>query len=134
MSRSRVSNAPQLPVCIYCRATGAPFSRDHVIPEAFGKFENNFVLTCVCSECNQFFGDELELVLGRNSREAILRLHHGVKAPAGAAQLKYENAELRLGVHLGRNRPRLLLRCPGQTFVYAMVGPDGKISRNPKRE
>lgn len=25
--------------CIYCQRTGVPFSRDHVIPEAFGKFE-----------------------------------------------------------------------------------------------
>jgi hypothetical protein len=71
-----------------------PFNRDHVIPEAFGKFENNFVLTCVCKSCNKFFGDEPELVLSRNSREAILRLHHGVKALAGTAQLKYDNAEL----------------------------------------
>ena len=94
MSSPPLSNAPGSPVCIYCRATGVPFSREHVIPEAFGKFENNFVLTFVCGACNQFFGDELELVLGRNSREAILRLHHGVKAPAGAAQLKYDNAEL----------------------------------------
>jgi len=81
-------------VCIYCRATGVPFNRDHVIPEAFGKFENNLVLACVCKSCNQFFGDELELVLGRSSREAILRLHHGVKAPSGAMQLKYDNVEL----------------------------------------
>ena len=88
------SKSPIAPVCIYCSASGVRFNRDHVIPEAFGKFENNFVLTCVCESCNKFFGDELELVLGRNSREAILRLHHGVKSPAGAAQLKYENAEL----------------------------------------
>jgi HNH endonuclease len=94
MSRPVGSNAPGIPMCIYCRATGVTFNRDHVIPEAFGKFENNFVLTCVCESCNKFFGDELEIVLGRNSREAILRLHHGVKAPGGAAQLKYDNAEL----------------------------------------
>ncbi len=97
MRAAPLSNAPERPVCIYCRATGVPFSRDHVIPEAFGKFEGNFVLTSVCGACNQFFGDELELVLGRNSREAILRLHHGVKAPAGAQQLKYDNAELTVG-------------------------------------
>lgn len=60
-------------------------------------FQNNFVLTCVCEKCNKFFGDELELVLGRNSREAILRLHHGVKAPAGASQLRYDNARLTVG-------------------------------------
>src|SRR5205814_9517651 len=79
--------------CIYCQGSGVKFNREHVIPEAFGKFKDNFVLTCVCVNCNQFFGDELELVLGRNSREAILRLHHGVKAPAGAAKLKYDRVE-----------------------------------------
>ena len=84
-------------VCIYCRAAGVPFNRDHVIPEAFGKFRSNFVVTCVCTKCNQFFGDKLELVLGRNSREAILRLHHGVKAPTGAGHLKYDNAKLTVG-------------------------------------
>lgn len=97
MSSPPLSNTPIGSVCIYCRGTGVAFSRDHVIPEAFGKFENNFVLTCVCGACNQFFGDQLELVLGRNSREAILRLHHGVKSPSGAAQLKYDNAELTVG-------------------------------------
>ena len=51
----------------------------------------------MCAKCNQFFGDELELVLGRNSREAIIRLHHGVKAPAGADHLKYDNAKLTVG-------------------------------------
>jgi hypothetical protein len=80
--------------CIYCRGSGVKFNREHVIPEAFGKFKDNFVLTCVCVNCNQFLGDELELVLGRNSREAILRLHHGVKAPAGATKLKYDRVEL----------------------------------------
>jgi hypothetical protein len=83
--------------CIYCGATGVPFNRDHVIPEAFGTFHNNLVVTCVCAKCNQFFGDELELVLGRNSREAILRLHHGLKAPTGAHHLKYDNVKLTVG-------------------------------------
>jgi hypothetical protein len=80
--------------CIYCRNSGVEFNRDHVVPEAFGKFKDNFVLTCVCAGCNQFFGDALELVLGRNSREAILRLHHGINPPAGAAKLKYDRVEL----------------------------------------
>src|SRR5258708_5084672 len=92
-----MSGAVSSPVCVYCRATGVPFNRDHVIPEAFGRFNNNLVVTCVCAKCNQFFGDELELVLGRNSREAILRLHHGVKAPTGAHHLKYDNAKLTVG-------------------------------------
>lgn len=94
MSSHLTSSSLIGPVCVYCNSSGVRFNRDHVIPEAFGKFDNNFVLKCVCESCNNFFGSELELVLGRNSREAILRLHHGVKAPAGTAQLKYENAEL----------------------------------------
>lgn len=84
------TNTNLVQTCIYCRESGVEFNRDHVIPEAFGKFKDNFVLTCVCAECNQFFGDELEIVLGRNSREAILRLYHGVKAPAGATRLRYD--------------------------------------------
>ena len=83
--------------CIYCGATGVPFTRDHVIPEAFGTFKNNFVITCVCGRCNQYFGDELEIVLGRNSREAILRIHHGVKAPTATSRLKYDRATLTVG-------------------------------------
>lgn len=84
--------------CIYCRRSGVKFNRDHVIPEAVGKFKDNFVLTCVCIECNQFFGDDLELTLGRNSREAILRLHHGVKAPRATAKLQYDHVRLTVNV------------------------------------
>jgi HNH endonuclease len=80
--------------CIYRRESRVEFNRDHVIPEAFGRFMNNFVVTCVCTDCNQFFGDELELAPGRNSRESIMRLHHGLNAPAGAAKLRYDRVKL----------------------------------------
>ena len=50
------------------------------MPEAFGKFQNNLVLNeGVCCECNQFFGDYLELWFGRGSVESILRLNYGIK-------------------------------------------------------
>lgn len=70
--------------CIYCKED-KPLSsykkREHVIPQAFGKFiPDNLVLkNCVCDECNQFFGDRIELFLGRDSFESIERLRHGMK-------------------------------------------------------
>jgi hypothetical protein len=54
------------------------FNRDHVIPQAFGLFEGNFVLTCVCAECNKFFGDTVELKLARDSLEAHDRVLVGL--------------------------------------------------------
>ncbi len=55
------------------------------MPQAFGHFNNSFVLNCVCSSCNSYFSSALELVLGRDSMEALLRLKYGVK-PATEAR------------------------------------------------
>jgi hypothetical protein len=76
-----------MPTCIYCRAVDPPcgFHREHVIPEALGKFEKGDVITLtreVCADCNQYFGDALELFLNRDSIEAMHRFKHGLKAPA----------------------------------------------------
>ena len=70
-----------MPRCIYCTVEkdADGFNRDHVIPEAFGLFEGNFVLTCVCVTCNQFFGDTLELKLARDSLEGHDRVRVGLK-------------------------------------------------------
>ncbi len=84
--------------CIYCRATGVPFTRDHVIPEAFGTFESNLVLGCVCGSCNAYFGEELELVLGRDSGEALLRLRYGIKPVAEARDLHHGRFTLKVHV------------------------------------
>lgn len=74
--------------CIYCRArtTAKRFSRrDHVIPKAFGRFEGNLTVFCVCEDCNQWFGNNLELLLSRSSGEAVMRLLFGTK-PADEAR------------------------------------------------
>src|SRR5439155_15582902 len=76
-----------MPTCIYCRRTDPDcgFHREHVIPEALGTFEKGDVITLtqeVCAECNQYFGDTLELFLNRDSAEAMLRFRHGLKDPA----------------------------------------------------
>jgi hypothetical protein len=54
---------------------------------AVGTFEQNWTLDCVCDECNQYFADNLELPLGRDSREALFRIDLGLKPAAAAAQL-----------------------------------------------
>ena len=81
--------------CIYCGSSEPPRDkREHVVPQSFGSFENNWVLDCVCDECNQYFGDRLELVLGRDSSESILRLKYGLKPPKAAADLLNRRLEL----------------------------------------
>lgn len=65
--------------CIYCRsALSASVPAEHVIPQSFGTFHNNFTLHCVCSDCNGFFGSKLEWVLRGNSVEGALRLQYGL--------------------------------------------------------
>jgi hypothetical protein len=51
-----------------------------VLPQSFGTFEQNFTLReTVCDDCNQYFGDNLEIVLARDTYEGQLRFTHGVK-------------------------------------------------------
>ena len=77
-----------LVTCIYCHTSStARFPREHLIPEAFGRFRNNLTLRCVCSDCNFYFSRELELILARDSGEALLRLRRGVKLPAEVRKL-----------------------------------------------
>jgi len=71
--------------CIYClneKSSEAFTKVEHVLPQAFGLFQNNFTLNgIVCDECNQFFGDNLEIDLGRDTVEGISRYEHGVRSP-----------------------------------------------------
>lgn len=67
-------------ICIYCKATSStPFPPEHIIPRQFGKFEPNLTIHCVCSECNRYFGQHLEWVLGGDTAEGILRVEHGLR-------------------------------------------------------
>jgi hypothetical protein len=65
--------------CIYCRQPITRPPREHVIPEAFGRFEHAPVLHCVCARCNHFFSTELELVFARKSGEGYARLYSGLR-------------------------------------------------------
>jgi hypothetical protein len=68
--------------CIFCDELGR--SRDHVLLDMFGSFENALTNLNVCQPCNKHFGDTLERGFGLNSAEAIFRLMFGVKSPEKA--------------------------------------------------
>lgn len=52
------------------------------MPQAFGLFQNNFTLKgIVCDDCNQYFGDNLEIDLGRDTFEGISRYEYGTRSP-----------------------------------------------------
>ena len=69
--------------CIYC-LEDKPKSffkkTEHVLPQSFGKFKNNLTLNkIVCDECNEYFGNHLEISLGRDTLEGMSRFEHKVK-------------------------------------------------------
>lgn len=70
--------------CIYCledKKKSEFQHREHVIPQCYGSFSpHNLILrNTVCDDCNQYFGENLELYLGRDTIEGILRYKHGMK-------------------------------------------------------
>lgn len=64
-----------MPECIYCKRSGIPFNREHVIPEAFGSYGSHTMVlnNAVCQECNSTLGAEIDQVLSRDSYEALIR-------------------------------------------------------------
>jgi hypothetical protein len=71
--------------CIYCLKEDKHVSfknTEHVLPQSFGLFENNFTLNgVVCDSCNKYFGDNLELDLARGTLEGGFRFEHRIKDP-----------------------------------------------------
>jgi hypothetical protein len=72
--------------CIYClqeRDRRSYTKAEHVLPQSFGTFDQNFTLhKVVCDDCNHYFGSNLEIYLARDSYEGQLRFTHGVKDPS----------------------------------------------------
>jgi len=93
--------------CIYClkeKNTNEFRKREHVFPQMFGRFKNNLVLrNFVCDSCNQYFGDNLELPLGRDTIEGII-----MRAKLGMINKelpkKYERLKFKItsGKHKGK--------------------------------
>ena len=75
--------------CIYCledKPNDSFTKAEHVIPQSFGLFQDNFTLNrpdnkAVCDECNQYFGNNLEIDLGRDTFEGFSRYEYGVQKP-----------------------------------------------------
>ncbi len=66
--------------CIYCgeRDPERFSGREHVIPQAFGKFGTQTpTLKSVCDGCNAAFGKELDEMLSRDTFEGVLRYRQG---------------------------------------------------------
>lgn len=69
--------------CIYCledKSSDFFKKTEHVLPQSFGKFQNNHTLnSIVCDSCNQYFGDNLERPLARETMEGMERFDHKIK-------------------------------------------------------
>ncbi len=86
-----------MPTCIYCRDIKEPsqFNREHVVPEAFGRFEGALVLhDIVCVDCNDYFGRTLDRIISRGSAEGLQRYFWGVKHPSEIERFSYNNLRL----------------------------------------
>jgi hypothetical protein len=96
-----------MPRCIYCQQERPPefYAKvEHVLPQSFGRFLNNLTLRdVVCDLCNQYFGDHLEIFLGRDTYEGQMRFLHGVK-------------DVEDFKSMGRNS-RLIVRCAEGQFT-----------------
>ncbi len=88
-----------MPKCIYCqeqRSKEFYTKAEHVLPQSFGVFRQNFTLhNVVCDLCNQYFGNNLEIYLGRDTFEGQLRFQHGVKS---VGEFKSVGRESRIAV------------------------------------
>lgn len=104
--------------CIYCMRDLPKhhFNREHVVPRLLGSFEDSpTLLDTVCTECNRYFGNSIELAFGRDSIEAFYRLRFGQK---------------RAEEFQGFNGERLLFRVPedmpgGGVVLTPAASPDG---------
>ncbi len=116
--------------CIYCTQDKpqSEFNVDHVVPQQLGRFHpDNLTLTCVCRQCNQYFGDGIELLLGRDSYEGLMRLAHGVKPPSEAGQFAGARVEFRVpdGSAWARVRLRLGASTDGTHVVMDLPAQIG---------
>jgi hypothetical protein len=74
---------------------------EHVVPQSFGRFRNNLTLhNCVCDGCNKYFGDSLEIALGRDTYEGGLRFDYGLRQPSEFKSLG-KKSRLTVRIHEG---------------------------------
>jgi hypothetical protein len=120
---------PLVVTCLYCEEakTTDQFNREHVLPEAFGRYdENNFVLyPRVCRVCNSYFGTNLDGPLARDSKEGLDRFAHGgVELKKGR---RLPGTRLRLKRRGGRFDGALLRWALDDTGTYLSAIPAAQL-------
>ena len=86
-----------MPVCLYCLQDkpGDRFNREHVVPGAFGGFQDALVLHhTVCTDCNTHFGRTIDRILARGTAEGLQRYMLGVKDPSEVSRFEYHALRL----------------------------------------
>ena len=88
---------------------------EHVIPQSFGLFKNNFTLIkMVCDDCNQYFGDNLEIDLARDTYEGFSRFEFNIKK---AEDFKNAGKKSRIIIRIAAGPMK-------GTYVYREYSPD----------
>lgn len=80
-------------ICIYCRRDlpVSAFNREHILLQALGRFNGEpTTIHSVCRECNQYFGDSIDLLFARGSVEALLRIELGLKPAEAVTHLRFD--------------------------------------------
>jgi len=83
----------QIMRCIYCTTNDATRfgGVEHVIPQSFGTFGSNTpTLSCVCDDCNGYFGRSLDQNLARETLEGVSRYTRGQPSSERRLQRRLE--------------------------------------------
>jgi HNH endonuclease len=113
--------------CMYCRQdkSNTYFNKEHVMPRCLGHFNGNLTLDCVCAECNQIFGNQLDIVLGRDSYEALLRFQHKLKPLSEIADIRSKNLLLTFNADGPCKGARLTMDVDKEGIVIDLVNQAG---------
>jgi len=91
-------------ICIYCKESkdSTLFNTEHVLPQSFGSFEpDNPTLDCVCKECNDYFGKDLDAVIARETIEGFERVFHGITPKENRRSARLRTTIAEEGPHKG---------------------------------
>ena len=89
-------------ICIYCEKTEGEVafgSREHVVPELMGKFDNNLTLIdWVCNKCNSSVFNPLETRFKEDTQEGIMiQMMNFLDSP----EIRVRNNKLKMVIDLG---------------------------------
>lgn len=118
--------------CIYCKlkkSKDIPFNSEHVVPKAFGKYGTCTPTIEICVQCNQRFGNTIDLCLSRDSYEGqLMRSKFGLikefdsKKHCRKISISAENKHLedkKLNITYADNSRIVMENKSGQIFEFA---------------